>query len=605
MRFAITLFLLLAGSGTAQDTGRMDRIVQSGAGSRKFTGTVLVARGGEVLFSKGYGFANLEWNIANTPETKFRLGSVTKQFTAASILLLEERGKLKIGDPVKKYMPDAPAAWDQVTVFHLLTHTSGIPSFTGLADYAKLEPFPSTPAQLVARFRDLPLEFQPGEKWAYDNSGYVLLGYLVEKIAGEPYEKFVTENIFAPLGMKDSGYDSNFAIIPHRAEGYVANNSGYQHAGYIDMSIPFSAGALYSTTADLLQWQQGLYGGKVLQAESLKKMTTPFRQNYAFGLQVDTTGGHKRFSHGGGIEGFNTQLEYYPDDKLTVVVLENANGAAPPQDLARKLAGVVFGEAVVLPGERQEITLDPKILSRYTGAYRSSQGPAIVIGADGAHLTGKLGNQPALPFFPQSETLFFAKAVDAQIEFAADATRLTIHQAGRDVTASRLNGAEAQRLIDDAAAIARRVKEQVPAPGSEAALRAMIEGIRQGKPDYDAMSANLADVTRRQLAQLRTNIGPLGAIQSLTFRGVGPAGPDIYLVKLENGSLECRIWMAPDGKVQGLNFAPALQPYCTRGRRSVAGSLPLWTSKSRRCVSTMPLTMPSYGRSVTSTRPML
>ncbi|MBS1857818.1 MAG: serine hydrolase [Acidobacteria bacterium] len=557
MRLTLALTLLLAGAGLAQDAARMDQIVQAVAANRRFTGTILVARGGQVIFSKGYGFANLEWDIPNTPDTKFRLGSVTKQFTAASILLLEERGKLKVDDPVKKYMPDAPAAWDKVTIFHLLTHTSGIPSFTGFPDYAKLEPFPSTPAGLVARFRDKPLEFQPGEKWAYNNSGYVLLGYLLEKITGETYERFVTDNIFTPLGMKDSGYDSNSAIIPRRAEGYVAGKNGFQHAGYIDMTIPLSAGALYSTTLDLLKWQQGLYGGKLLQPASLARMTTPFKNNYAFGLDVGTPpSGHRRFSHGGGIEGFNTELEYYPDDKLTVVVLENANGATPPEEIARSLALSALGLPVTLPSERQETAVSPELLARYSGAYRLPQGPAVLITHEGNHLIGKLGVQPEVPFFPQSETLFFAKAVDAQIEFTADASQLTIHQNGRDTIARRLDAAQAKVLMEEAVAVAKRLKDQTAAPGSEAALRKMIEGLRQGKPDFDMMSSNLAEATRRQLPQLQTDLNQLGAIRTVTFKGVGPAGPDIYLVKLENGSVECRIWMAPDGKVQGLNFAP-------------------------------------------------
>ena len=189
-------FLLLRG-GVAQDVGRMDQVVQSYVSSKKFMGTVLVARGDHIIFSKAYGFANLEWNIPNSPEAKFRLGSITKQFTASCILLLEERGKLNTSDLIKKYMPDAPASWDKITFFHLLTHTSGIPSFTGFPNYPSIEPFPITPEKLVALFRDKPLEFQPGEKWNYSNSGYVLLGYLIEKIGGEPYAKFLQKNIFA------------------------------------------------------------------------------------------------------------------------------------------------------------------------------------------------------------------------------------------------------------------------------------------------------------------------------------------------------------------------------------------------------------------------
>lgn len=548
------IVFVLAASCFAQDVGRMDQIAQSYATNRKFMGTVLVARDGQVLFSKGYGYANLEWKIPNTPDTKFRLGSVTKQFTAASILLLEERGKLSVTDPVKKYMPDAPAAWDKITIRHLLTHTSGIPNFTGFADYQKLEPFPATPAELVARFRDKPLDFQPGEKWNYSNSGYVLLGYLIEKITGGTYEKFVTENIFRPLGMKDSGYDSNTAIIPHRADGYEATPNGFRHAGFVHMSIPHAAGALYSTTEDLLKWEQGLYGGKLLQPASLQKMTTPFLENYAFGLTVETAGGHKRITHGGGIEGFNTELEYYPEDKLAVVVLKNVTGEVGAPEIANKLAAVAHGEKVVLPGEHKEITLDPAVLQRYVGAYQMQNGPTMLITPDGNQLSTKLGNQPAFPIFPESETKFFLKTADAQLEFAPG--QVTIHQNGRDMVGKKLDDAEAKRLADAAAATARRIKDQTAAPGSDTALRKLLMGLGAGKPDYESMSSGFADVTRRQLTQLQAQVAPLGAIQSVTFKSVGPAGPDIYDVKFDKGTLECRIWLTPDGKVEAANFRP-------------------------------------------------
>ena len=285
----IILALLLTSSCFAQD--KIPTATSRGWSSSsrptcrsRFMGSVLVAQDGKVLLDKGYGFANLEWDVPNTPTTKFRLGSITKQFTAASILLLEERGKLKVEDPVKKYMPNAPAAWDKITIFHLLTHTSGIPSFTGFSDYESHEAQAMTPGKLVEWFRDKPLEFEPGTKWNYSNSGYVLLGYLIEKISGQSYSDFVQQNIFTPLGMKDSGYDSNSAIIAHRAAGYAPGKSGPVNAGFVHMSIPFSAGALYSTTEDLLRWEQGLFGGKVLKPESLAKMTTPFKQDYAFGL---------------------------------------------------------------------------------------------------------------------------------------------------------------------------------------------------------------------------------------------------------------------------------------------------------------------------------
>ena len=437
-RFILALFLCAA--AVAQDTARMDQMVQPYVSSKQFMGSVLVARNGEVLFSKAYGFANLEWNIPNTPDTKFRLGSITKQFTAASILLLEERGKLKVEDPVKKYLPDAPAAWDKITIFHLLTHTSGIPNFTSFPEYHSMEPFATPVEKIVEHFRDKPLDFQPGEKWSYSNSGYLLLGHLIERITGGTYEKFVQDNIFTPLGMKDSGYDSNSAVIPRRASGYTHDSGGFHNAGFIHMSIPHAAGALYSTTQDLLRWEQGLFGGKLLSAASLQKMTTPFKMDYAFGLAVQTANGRKTIAHGGGIEGFNTYIAYEPADKLEIVVLANLNGQAPEQ-IASRLAAVVHGERVELPAERKEITVSPQVLAQYAGTYELQPGFDIVMTVEGGQLMAQATSQPKFPLFAESETRFFLKVVDAQVDFVKDdkgvVTHLVLHQGGRDMKAER------------------------------------------------------------------------------------------------------------------------------------------------------------------------
>jgi CubicO group peptidase (beta-lactamase class C family) len=535
----------------------MDQVVQSYVANKTFMGTALVAKGNQVLFSKGYGFANLEWNIPNAPNTKFRLGSVTKQFTAASILLLEERGKLKIDDPIKKFVPEAPAAWDKITLFNILTHTAGIPNFTSFPDYPKIGPFPTTAAKLLESFRDKPLDFDPGTKWSYSNSGYVVLTYVIEKVSGESYEKFVRENIFTPLGMKDSGYDSNEAIIPNRASGYSPGRSGFENAGFVHMTVPQGAGALYSTTEDLLKWEQGLFGGKVLKPESLAKMTKPFLQNYAFGLGVETVAGHKVISHGGGIQGFNTDLTYYPEDKLTVVVLGNVNGGAPG-DIAKKLAAIAHGENVKLISERKEISLDPKVLARYVGVYRMDPGVNMLVTLENNQLSTKLGNQQPVPIYPESDTMFFPKVVDAEVEFPklndrGVASQLILHQGGHDMTADRLGDAEAKEAMDAAAAFAKRIKDQTAANGSEAALRSLIEQLRAGKPNADQLTALGTAQFNRQLAQLQAAIGEKGTLQSLTFKAVGPAGPDIYDAKFEKGSLECRIWLAPDGKIDNFN----------------------------------------------------
>lgn len=418
------------------DTKRMEQIVQDSVTSQHFMGTVLVARDGSTILDKGYGSADLEWNIPNTPDTRFRLGSITKQFTAAGILLLEERGKLKVDDPISKYLPDAPAAWKNITFFHLLTHTSGIPSFTSFPNYEEPQGRPVTPEQLVARFRDKPLDFQPGEKWKYSNSGYALLGYLLEKISGQKYCDFFEQNIFTPLAMHDTGCDRNSTILPRHASGYTPGPHGLENATYIDMTVPFSAGELYSTTGDLLRWQQGLFGGKILSPASLKKMTTPFKENYGFGLEIQTIQGHERISHGGGINGFNTFEAWYPQEKLSIIVLSNVNGNAP-DEISGRLASIVHGEPVVLSSERKEISVPVSTLARYVGVYQIAPKFALTIALQGDHLTAQGTNQPSAPIFASSPTRFFSRVVDAEIEFFTDPSgkvdHLVLYQGGHEI----------------------------------------------------------------------------------------------------------------------------------------------------------------------------
>jgi CubicO group peptidase (beta-lactamase class C family) len=434
--FGLTLPL----SGAAQDVERMDEIVRYYVDNQMFMGSVLVARNGEVLLNEGYGSANLEWDVPNTPTTKFRLGSITKQFTAAAILLLEEQGKLTLDDLVKVHMPDAPAAWDAVTIYHVLTHTAGIPSFTSFPEYGKLKLSPSPVATTVALFRDKPLDFAPGERMSYSNSGYVLLGYLVERISGQSYEVFLREHIFAPLVMQDSGYDTNATILPGRAAGYTPSPNGIVNAAFIDMTIPHGAGALYSTTEDLLRWTEGLFGGKLLSAESIAKMTTPFKNDYAFGVTVTETNGRTVVQHSGGIEGFNTHLAYHPDEELTVVALANVNGGMPGQ-IAAQLAAVVRGETVTLPSERVEISLPPEVLSEYEGTYQFGPAFAITIFLGDGGLISQATGQPTVPIYALGDDKFFPRVVDAELEFVrgegGEIEALILRQGGRETRAPR------------------------------------------------------------------------------------------------------------------------------------------------------------------------
>jgi CubicO group peptidase (beta-lactamase class C family) len=426
---ALAIFLLLLPAvASAQAPGaRIDRIVQSYADAQQFMGAVLVARDGNVLLSKGYGSANLEWNTPNSPSTKFVLASITKQFTATSILLLEERGKLKTTDSVRKYLPDAPATWDDITIYNLLTHTSGIPDRLG--DSAQ-----HTPEQLFAEIRERPLKFRPGEQWDYSNSAYEVLGYMLEKITGESYKDFIQENIFTPLHMKDSGYDSNVDIIPRRASGYWPGIRGIENARTVDPSWVYSAGAIYSTTEDLLRWEESLFGGKVLKPESLEKLTTPFKNDYACGLIVHQINGQRVIEHGGNVWGFNAEMLFYPESKLNVIVLGNLNGRVP--QMAMALGAAMHGETVPLAKVHKQIHLSKEVLQRYAGTYELSASWYLTVTAEDGYLLVQAPNQDKFAAFPESETSFFYKAFDAQFEFSKndheEYVYLTAHQEGKD-----------------------------------------------------------------------------------------------------------------------------------------------------------------------------
>jgi len=386
----------------------MARIVQPYVDAQMFMGSVLVARNGKIIFSKSYGMADLEWSVPNSPTTRFNIASMTKQFTAASILLLEDRGKLKTDDLVKKYLPDAPVSWDKVTIYHLLTHTSGIPD-----DAAKYEP--GTPDKLV--FNDKPLDLQPGEKWAYTNLGYIVLGYLVERISGQTYEDFVQENIFKSLGMNDSGMLSFVTVIPRRASGYWPGSNGIENADRsFDTRIGFSSGSLYSSTEDLLRWEEGLFGGRLLSPASLRKMTTPFKSDYSCGLHVNRVNGRMVIEHDGDNIGFNSDMAYYPEDRLAVIVLANLNGTVTGE-LTKALAAVALGEAPPTPSIHTEISLSKEVLARYAGTYQFPHYSLQMV-PEGNHLQVKFDDGGTLPVFPESETKFFSKPWPTRFEFS-------------------------------------------------------------------------------------------------------------------------------------------------------------------------------------------
>ncbi|WP_420148317.1 serine hydrolase [Spirosoma sp.] len=333
---------------------KIDAFVRQYVANRQFNGAILVADKGKVILKKGYGMANMEWNIPNTASTKFRLGSITKQFTSMLIMQLVEQGKLKLAGKITDYLPDYPkATGSKITIHHLLTHTSGIPSYTSFPKFFEtMSRDPYTPDAFVKKFSGLPLEFEPGSKFEYDNSGYFLLGVIIEKATGKSYADALKEMILDPLEMKDTGYDLAGPIISKRASGYEKRSEGYVNAPYLDMTIPYAAGSLYSTVEDLNRWDQALYTDKLLADTTLKAtMYTPYLNHYAYGWGVETIKvGQLKDSlllieHSGGINGFNTLISRIPQDKRLVVLLNNTGGA-PLSAMRKSILNILYNQPV-------------------------------------------------------------------------------------------------------------------------------------------------------------------------------------------------------------------------------------------------------------------
>jgi CubicO group peptidase (beta-lactamase class C family) len=403
-------------------TARLDAVASAYATDKRFMGSVLVLDGDRVLLDRGYGEANRDWAIPDAPDVKFRIGSLTKQFTAALILLLQQDGKLSLSDPIAAHLPDAPAAWSKVTIFQLLHHVSGIPDFTEDPRFPVWSASPRTPKEILALVADKPLDFPTGSKFVYSNTNYEILGAIIEKVSGKTYAEMLSSRLLGPLGLKDTGLDADDLILPHRALGYRREGEGWVYAHSESLSVPWAAGAMYSTTGDLARWARALYGGKVLGPESLKQMTTPGLGAYAMGLIASSQAGGPLIWHNGGIEGFHSYLGWRPQSRVTVVVLANDQGS-PDEVIAGKLIDVAEGRSVILPAERKAVAIATADLAKFTGAFTIAEQPepirfevqdgALVFGQSRRPLTylGATGGHP----------LFWDAARDIEVEFVPDA----------------------------------------------------------------------------------------------------------------------------------------------------------------------------------------
>ncbi|PWH82560.1 serine hydrolase [Algibacter marinivivus] len=359
--FMLSMLLVFNFSFSQSKVEKIDQLISKYQEYGKFNGSALVADNGKVIYKKGFGMANMEWDIPNTSDTKHRLGSITKQFTAMLILQLAEEGKIDLQAPISKYLTEYPKkTGNKITTHHLLTHTSGIPNYTSFPRFMQDETRnPYTPNEFVKKFQDKDLDFEPGEKFSYSNSGYFLLGVLVEKLSGNTYEEMLHENIFKPLSMNNTGYDHHGEILKKRATGYEKNGSGYENSRYLDMSIPYAAGSMYSTVEDLYLWDQALYTNKLLSQKYMDMYFEPYisawgNSHYAYGWGVgyNKIGKSKdsiyTIGHGGGINGFNTNISRAPSNKSLVVLFSNTGGA-PLNSMTRAIYGILNGKDYNMP----------------------------------------------------------------------------------------------------------------------------------------------------------------------------------------------------------------------------------------------------------------
>jgi CubicO group peptidase (beta-lactamase class C family) len=377
--FASAMMLLSFINVTAQSadlTSTLDNIYSSKYPADGPGCAVLIARKGEVIYRKAFGMANLELNVPMVPENVFRIASLTKQFTAVAILQLHEKGLLNIEDDIKKYIPDFPSP-EKITIANLASHTSGIKNIYEAIVPKGITRMSSTPAELVELIKSFPSDFKPGSSYHYSNSGYILLGYIIEKASGKSYEQYISDNIFKPLKMDRAYYDHLITIVPGRASGYAVSNNEFTNTNFLDQSFPYAAGALMMSVDDMYKWNKGLYTYTIIKKETLEKAFTPFtltdgnKSTYSFGWGIGSFMGSPSRQHSGGIEGFSTYVIYLPLEDVFAVAFSNLEmtDVTTPTILAAARAA----------GKVKPVAVSEKVTDRYLGTYQFPDGHEVKI----------------------------------------------------------------------------------------------------------------------------------------------------------------------------------------------------------------------------------
>ena len=450
--FLVLLCLFRPASWALADTGQkdlaalVDQYVEPYVRTHNFSGSVLLTRNGQVLVSKGYGMANYELDVPNSPQTKFHIASVSKTFTAAAIMILAERGLLSPADPVEKLIPGFPNG-DRLTVHHLLVHTSGIPNVNDFPDYDQKSRFPQTPKSLVDMFKDRPLIMAPGERYSYSNSNYNLLAFIIETLSGQSYGEFLARNIFEPLGMTSSGHDGNAAaLLKNRASGYVpAGISNLENAPYLDWSAKTGNGSLYSTVEDLYKWDRALTTEKILKKPALDSIFTDHVEGTGYGWFIGRRLNRRVVRINGRSPGFQCELQRYSDDDACVIVLGN-NYAGTASLLIDDLAAILFGEPYEPFSPLDSALVDESWASPYLGRYKGGEdfirpGATLAVEWKDGHLWLNWGPGYISALIPLSGGQFLDRLFGGRVSFirnkAGDVARLVWHL-GRDYQAEKV-----------------------------------------------------------------------------------------------------------------------------------------------------------------------
>jgi CubicO group peptidase (beta-lactamase class C family) len=394
--------------------------------------TVLIAKDNKVIYRKAFGMANIELKVPMKPANVLQLASITKQFTSVAILMLLEQGKLSLHNPLSKYIADYPRG-NEITLHHLLNHTSGIKSYTNLHEFRTKTRLDMTPEEIISSFKNLPLEFNPNEKYEYSNSGYVLLGYIIEKISGMSYEDFIQKNIFEKLGMKDSYYGNTYKIIPNRANGYQFYEGNYENPEYMSTTIPYAAGSLMSTVDDMFLWNTAIRHNTLISEKSKQMaftnhtLTNGKHSNYGYGWFINELAGITTLEHTGGINGFSTSGIYVPDKNIYAIVLTNLDDGKGPESHNLKAISVLLDKPIV---DKASISLSEKQLKKWVGAYQFDDVIRFITYNHGVLYSMREGGRP-IKLIPLSDNEFRFEDLSTTYKFLSNKGKKQVLYADR------------------------------------------------------------------------------------------------------------------------------------------------------------------------------